>query len=181
MTQLFEYSYLTGYHDSTDNAYVLSLNSDQQRQVDEALKLWEDVCNVDWARITDNPEIARLASTRYQNWSGSGWNVVLDVPWIRFAIGDLPGETNGRDHQTGDRSYYQEIYIDPATQRSNTFDYDSGSFYVALHESGHALGLNHVDSASSVQTIMNSSRKARDASTLHPGTPMLLDIDTVGR
>lgn len=156
-----------------------------------------------FAPVSDIDQTAfSLVLQQWDNPAGLQFLQVADTPAnvgdIRAAFSYQSSLANAQAWATspGSSSYAGDIWFNSiGSSANNPWTAGSYSYFAALHEIGHALGLKHpfyeAGSASTIlsaaldsqsYTVMSYSAKPGDATTsfsFYPTTPMLLDIQAI--
>lgn len=152
-----------------------TLSEIQRDGVRNALQAWADVANLGFFEVDETAEEVghiRIAISDYN-------------PFDRAVSGYAMAPYGGFPDE-GD------IWLQPASEVPNNVDpaIGNGGFFTLLHETGHALGLDHSFEGSYVlpldldryaYTVMSYTRTDQEyehvgASSIYPTTPMVLDI-----
>jgi len=143
------------------------LNAVQQSAFAQALQSWSAVANISFAQVSDTSS---------------------QVGDIRIAFSTtVPSSTSGYaylPYQSGGAG--GDIWLNPASSSSLSPQPGNFSFYVLVHEIGHALGLKHPfdDSPTlpaSTDTTQYTAMAYNDSpyATIYPAGPMLYDIAAI--
>lgn len=148
--------FASDYSDIQENQQGLALNSQQQAGVRTALKAWEAVANIQFAEVKESSTSVgalRFAATQTDFYAGAAfaWGYLPSDFWA--SGGDVWLSSVGLT-QTDDARYWQ-----PGGE----------GYLVLMHEIGHALGLKHGFSGSSVlPRTLDSHQYTIMSYTLHP-------------
>ncbi|HYG89064.1 MAG TPA: M10 family metallopeptidase [Azospirillum sp.] len=143
------------------------LSAVQQSAFSQALQAWSAVANISFAQVADTSSMVGDIRVAFSTAVSSSTSAHAYYPYHPEGAGG-------------------DVWINPNTTSTTSFQPTSFGFYVMVHEIGHALGLKHPFDDS--PTLPASTDNARytvmsyddaPSTTIFPSTPMLYDIAAI--